>query len=86
MDKYSEEDKFPSIYQQARNLQGAVKRVARAAAGGEEILAGDEEKERRMNVCRKCRHMSSKGRCSQCGCFIVFKSGLKTEECPIGKW
>lgn len=52
------------------------------------LFATREERElskMRKKVCRKCIY-ENKGICEKCGCFLIAKSLLKNEECPIGKW
>lgn len=64
-----------------------AKDVAKDAIQGNEILATDEEKENRMNVCRGCPYfVKGHNRCNQCGCFMKLKTELKSAKCPIGKW
>jgi hypothetical protein len=43
-------------------------------------------KNRRMSICRKCPKLVFKTNCSECGCFVNWKTDFKAEECPIGKW
>jgi hypothetical protein len=46
-----------------------------------------EMSEKRLEVCRECEHLEKKlMRCNQCGCFMNFKTLMKSAECPIGKW
>jgi hypothetical protein len=44
----------------------------------------------RRDICLKCEynsgHMTSSSMCKKCGCFIILKTRLKSEECPIQKW
>jgi hypothetical protein len=41
----------------------------------------------RLRICGECpafKHES--GECAECGCWMPYKSGLATAECPLGKW
>jgi hypothetical protein len=73
-------------------LLGAGGRVIKAAVNREPITVVDEEKERRLSICRGCEffklstlnsHLST---CLKCGCALNLKTRLETEHCPIGKW
>ena len=44
-----------------------------------------QEQGRRLSVCQTCEHKRGT-RCNLCGCFINYKSKLKSSECPLGKW
>ena len=77
----------PSLFQKAKNLGGAVARVADAAIHHQPIRVTDQEKEARMTVCRGCEFFNAtKGTCLKCGCVTRFKTALATEHCPVGKW
>lgn len=45
----------------------------------------NEERDRRLKVCHTCEHFDAP-RCELCGCFMNFKTTLRSSECPIGKW
>jgi hypothetical protein len=72
---------FPSLFQQARNLAGAV---AAAVASGLEP-APPEERERRLAICRECEHFTGT-RCRKCGCVARWKVKLAAWHCPIDKF
>lgn len=45
--------------------------------------------ESRMKICNRCEHLSNKlvlKQCRLCGCFIVAKTKLLGEKCPLSKW
>lgn len=49
--------------------------------------ASSEEREKRMDLCRACKHFIEKERrCSECGCFMAAKTWIKAATCPVGKW
>lgn len=50
------------------------------------IKVDDLEKERRVEICKKCKHLSRINVCKKCGCVIYLKVWLKKASCPISKW
>lgn len=41
----------------------------------------------RMDICNSCEYLiKTTKQCSECGCFMVFKTTLANAECPKGKW
>jgi hypothetical protein len=77
----TEENKMPSVFQQAKNLAKSV--YDYAASGAEK--APEKIYKSRIEICEGCDKLS-KGRCSECGCFVKMKAAWGSEECPIGKW
>lgn len=82
----------PSITRKIANAAKAGGRIIGAVVRGQPIMASDEERERRLAICRQCDLWSEEGnvgfgecRHSKCGC-TRFKHGLVTETCPAGKW
>ena len=75
------ENKMPSVFQQAKNLAKSV--YDYAASGAEK--APEKIYRSRIEICEGCDKLS-KGRCSECGCFVKMKAAWGSEECPIGKW
>jgi hypothetical protein len=49
------------------------------------VAASAEEVEKRISTCQGCEYLKDE-RCSECGCFIALKAGLKSEKCPKEKW
>ena len=50
-------------------------------------MLSEEEFKERMSICEKCnRYDTSQSRCMECGCFMLLKARLGTEDCPLGKW
>lgn len=84
--KYSPKPKLPSTAIMARNAATALRDEIKARIIGlPEIEA--EEVARRLEICRWCEHfIPEQGRCSQCGCFMNFKTKLRSQHCPINKW
>jgi hypothetical protein len=87
-----EDGKFPPLVQEARNLAKSMVKVATAAVKGEPILVTEEERNRRLEICRgtdtvkACDLYDVRGRCRQCGCRMDIKATLQRLKCPIGKW
>tara|TARA_R110002051_G_scaffold117326_1_gene190926 strand:+ start:155 stop:586 length:432 start_codon:yes stop_codon:yes gene_type:complete len=77
----TEKNKMPSMFQQAKNLAKSV--YAHAANGAEKVP--EKIYDSRIEVCEGCDKLS-KGKCSECGCFVKMKAAWGSEECPIGKW
>ena len=43
--------------------------------------------EERLKICRTCdKFNKDNSKCSECGCFMDYKTLLQNAECPIGKW
>lgn len=76
---------FPSVTQQAKNLSFSVYNVLIEALKTGEVTASEEVVQNRINTCKGCPFLNE-SRCSECGCFINVKAGLKAEKCPKGKW
>lgn len=41
--------------------------------------------EQRMNICYSCPYYD-KYKCTKCGCYLLIKTKMVTESCPINKW
>ena len=48
-------------------------------------LASKEVIQERRSICDTCVHRDNKS-CSICGCFIIPKTRVASEECPKGYW
>ena len=82
---------YPTLFQQAKNLAGAIGDVVAGAIHGEPISVDQEEQDRRLAICHECLPPegywdAAAGRCSKCGCFGAWKTWLATQKCPIDKW
>ncbi len=78
-------------------LHGAVALV-KVAVGAD--AAPDAVIAARRDICRRCDHatrsneprfaanrgLTTLSRCRKCGCFIVAKTKLAGERCPLGRW
>lgn len=74
----------PSLIKQAQTFTTAV---VRHVAGGMP-QASDDERERRMEICRGCPAFTGgeDPRCSECGCYLKIKTSWALESCPQNKW
>ncbi len=78
---------FPSITEQGRNLIQMIKDSAADALSGNDILVSNDEKERRYDICQACESFDRlRKRCRECGCFMQHKTALSSAKCPIEKW
>lgn len=42
---------------------------------------------KRINLCSSCENLDrDKWKCNICGCYVVKKTQMDTEECPIKEW
>jgi hypothetical protein len=53
--------------------------------GGYEILASPDVQHFRNRYCQRCPHFRD-GECTVCGCLVMAKIMLNTEECPKKYW
>lgn len=85
-------NRSPGLLKQAKNLNAAALRVAKAATRGERIRVEQEELQYRLSVCRSCDLWDEignmgLGKCNHSGCGCTrLKHGFATEKCPLGKW
>jgi hypothetical protein len=78
---------LPSAAEQALNAGGAAYRAAQALFGGTDFKVSPAERADRQEICLSCPFFIRKSeRCSKCGCFTTYKTYLKAEKCPIGRW
>jgi hypothetical protein len=72
---------MPSVAAQAKNLVGAI---GQAVINPKRV--SQEERERRLSICRACEFLVGGKRCLKCGCGVNWKSRLEAWHCPIEKW
>ena len=78
--------KYPTLGGMMLNAFNAATDEIKARAERAKPLDPDEVK-RRYAVCQGCEFfIANQGRCSKCGCFMKFKSSLRSQHCPEGKW
>ena len=87
MSEKEQEQQYPSLPQQGKNLSDAIARSFKDLLEGEDIMVGKFEQRRRYDICQACKHFNGKhNRCMECGCYLNVKTKFKSEECPIKKW
>lgn len=79
------QDIEPNIFQMGVNLARSMTSEAKARLRNDKSLS-PEERQERLDVCAGCQFFVNNKRCSKCGCFVGFKSRLRSGTCPIGKW
>lgn len=81
------EDNFPSLGEQGKNLAELVQKMMANVANGESLFVDEFEQQRRFDICQACEHFASaQKRCRKCGCFMKNKVTFKASKCPVGKW
>ena len=91
-----EENQLPPTSQLIRNIATDHWRSLKSWLKGSQVIASQEEAERRWNICLKCPNLKydetnpdtnkKDGRCTHCGCFMNVKVHYAVAECPINKW
>jgi hypothetical protein len=80
------EPALPSAGSIALNAARAAAAEIRARTAGTPSLP-DEEIVRRLDVCKSCDNWrTSDSRCAMCGCYMAYKTRLRSSSCPIAKW
>lgn len=75
----------PPIAQRAANLFRSMAKAGVALATGGQVQATEQVFEARMQACDPC-DQRNKDWCNACGCWLLLKGAVATEECPLGKW
>lgn len=83
-----EEQQYPSIGDQVKNLAQFSFNVVRSALNSEDsLLVSEEVRKQRMDICKSCDYYDAKQvRCRQCGCFLESKVRFAIDSCPLSKW
>ena len=82
-----DEQQYPSLKEQAKNLANMAKLIASDTLKGKRLLTNNKEQEERLSICKSCKYYDEKViRCTQCGCFLEAKVKVASQYCPIGKW
>lgn len=85
-----------SLARKAVNVTKAAGRALRQVAKRRPVLVDERTQEGRFSICEACPHFHN-GSCADvvledgtvergCGCNLRFKTSVKTEACPHGKW
>lgn len=81
-----DESCFPPPETLASNFLSAVGSEIKARINGTASLE-KEEVARRLAICEGCEYFHAKSkRCTQCGCFLKWKTAMRSQHCPIDKW
>jgi len=78
-------NKFPSFYEQVKNLSKLASDVTKDFLDDKPILANKDVQENRLKICSDCDH-NHEGRCTLCGCWLENKVKFSSSHCPIMKW
>jgi hypothetical protein len=87
-----EEEQFPSISQQGKNLSKFTFEVVKnvidiSSSNTTKLILSEEEQKQRLDICKTCDYYSVRqNRCRQCGCYLATKVKFGVSACPIGKW
>ena len=68
-----------------KNLAVTFRNAVKHAIIEGQIRAEKHVIERRIERCKRCEYFSNR-RCTECGCFVITKAGLKVSECPKNYW
>ena len=71
--------RVPVTVDTAKDLVKAMRDIAKR-----DNVSEDEQK-RRLRICSECPHYTG-SRCELCGCFMGFKTRLRSSTCPIDRW
>lgn len=78
---------MPPLTVLVKNAAGAVIRTAAGILSGDTVVADEDLKAHRLEICLQCNEYNEAAkRCSRCGCFTGLKTKLFNERCPLGKW
>ena len=80
------QDIEPDIFKMGANLVSSLTKEVKARATGQAKTVSENERSKRLEICAGCEFYTDAGRCAKCGCFMKFKSRLRTGSCPIGRW
>lgn len=82
-----DEKRFPSFFEQGKNLTRSVNGIIRAVSNRETLIVPNDIKNERLEICSTCEWISkNKSRCKSCGCILKMKTSLAVSSCPEGKW
>lgn len=76
---------MPPKGQMAKNAAGSFARNLKSVMEGNSVNADPDVIKERQAICKGCEYMHD-NRCSKCGCWLQYKSILRAERCPVGKW
>jgi len=83
--KLDAKPEMPPVGQMAKNAAGAFARNLASVMEGNSVNADPDVIKDRQAICGECEHMTN-NRCAKCGCWLQYKTILRAEKCPVGKW
>ena len=94
--KIAEQSQLPSLPQLVKNATAAAVQEVQARIAKEPPIPV-EEQNKRLEICRACEFFTpnipeldeakrKQERCVKCGCYMSFKTKLRSQHCPINKW
>jgi len=85
----SEEQKYPSLLEQGKNLSKFTWDILNYITNNQEkvlFVSYDVYKER-ITICKGCeKYEEFENRCKECGCYIPAKAKIILDSCPLNKW
>lgn len=81
--------KFPPVTKLISNLTGTIIRSIKLLINGKQLKVSKEVAQARLSICMNCEYFSAnRFRCVECGCFLLKKTKMSSEECPLDppKW
>lgn len=77
---------MPSLAEMAHTAAAAVAAEVKARLTGVGRVT-DADIDARVAICEGCDFFVAESyRCIKCGCFLKFKTTLRSQHCPINKW
>lgn len=85
----SEEKKYPSLFQQGKNLAGFAWELLNYIENNQHkvLVVSDEVYRERIMTCKSCdMYDELENRCKECGCYVPGKAKIILDSCPLDKW
>lgn len=85
----SEDKKYPSIGQQAKNLANFSWELIQYIQNNRDnvLFVSDEVYKERVTICKSCdKYDELENRCTECGCYVPGKAKIILDSCPLKKW
>lgn len=80
---------MPPVHRVAGNFARAVVRTVSHVVKTGKVVITREQQIQHEAICRGCEFFNANNeRCSHklCGCCVKFKTWLRSQQCPAGKW
>jgi len=85
----SDEKKYPSLGQQAKNLAKFSWDLIQYLNENNlsPLTVSDETYKERTTICKSCNKFDDlETKCMECGCYIPAKARVIIDSCPLNKW